>query len=298
MAAVAAVAALLNPGDALVASDDLYGGTYRYFENFARPAGIRVSYADTSRSGLMREILSKEKIRALFIESPTNPTMKITDLRRIVLRACQRRGDGGRQHLHVAVVAAAFAAGSGYRDSQRDKIPCRPQRHLVRHCRDEYPRLSKRIAFAQNAAGGVLSPFDSWLVLRGLKTLAVRMERSQANARKIAAWLCRHRRVAAVYFPGLAAHPGYALHKRQARGPGSIISFRMRNARMATAVLRRVETISFAESLGGVETLITQSRPPDTHRCSRTDPAMPGRHRRPVAPVGGHRTVRGFDCRP
>ena len=258
MAAVAAVTALLKPGDKLVASDDLYGGTYRYFEKFARPAGIRISYADTSNSGLMREILSKEKTAALFIESPTNPIMKITDIRRISTYA--------RANGVVTVVDNTFMSPLLQR-------PLLLGAEIVIHSGTKFlaghndtlcgivvtrtPRLSQRVGLAQNAAGAVLSPLDSWLVLRGLKTLAVRMDRSQANATKIAAWLCRHRRVAAVYFPGLAAHPGYALHKRQASGPGSVISFRMRTARMATAVLRRVRTILFAESLGGVETLIT-----------------------------------------
>jgi cystathionine beta-lyase/cystathionine gamma-synthase len=275
MAAVAAVTALLKPGDAFVASDDLYGGTYRYFEKFARPAGIRVSYADTSRSDLMREILSKEKIGALFIESPTNPIMKITDLRRISSYA---RANGA-----VTVVDNTFMSpllqrplllGADIVIHSGTKFLAGHNDTLCGIVVTRTPRLSQRIAFVQNAAGGVLSPFDSWLVLRGLKTLAVRMDRSQANARRIAAWLCRHRRVTAVYFPGLAAHPGYALHKRQACGPGSIISFRMRNARMATAVVRRVKTISFAESLGGVETLITHPArqthsdvPEQTRRC-------------------------------
>jgi cystathionine beta-lyase/cystathionine gamma-synthase len=117
--------------------------------------------------------------------------------------------------------------------------------------------LADRIGFIQNATGAVLSPFDSWLVLRGLKTLAVRMQRSQENARALVRLLSGHKRVRQVYFPGLAKHPGYALHKRQASGPGAIVSLRLENAKRATSVLRRVKIISFAESLGGVETLIT-----------------------------------------
>ncbi len=258
MAAVAAVTALLHPGDTLIASDDLYGGTYRYFEHFVRPAGIRVLYVDTADAGRMQSLLSKEKVAAVFIESPTNPIMKITDIRK----------ESAAAHAAGAlmVVDNTFMSPVLQRPLSlgADIVIHSGTKFLAGHndtlCGVVVTRtltLSRRIGFIQNAAGGVLSPLDSWLVLRGLKTLSVRMERAQANAATIAAWLRRHPRVAAVHFPGLAAHPGHRIHKQQASGPGSILSFRLRNAKAATAVLRRVHIVSFAESLGGVETLIT-----------------------------------------
>jgi cystathionine gamma-synthase len=258
MAAISAVFALFKPGDTVVASDDLYGGTYRLFEAFSRPAGINVEYCDTTDLTCLEGAFSKRKIAGLFIETPTNPIMKITDIRSVCALAKKKNT--------LSIVDNTFMTPLLQRplDLGADIVVHSGTKFLAGHndtlCGLVVARssaLSDRIAFVQNASGGVLSPFDSWLVLRGIKTLGVRLEKSQTNAKKICAWLAAHRRVADVYFPGLFSHPGRLLHKKQAAGPGSVISFRVDTARRATAVLRRVKVISFAESLGGVETLIT-----------------------------------------
>jgi cystathionine gamma-synthase len=258
MAAIAAVFALFKPGDTVIASDDLYGGTYRLFESFSRPAGIDVQYRDTTDLAGLDAFFSTRRIAGLFIETPTNPIMKITDIRRVCAFAKKKNA--------LVIVDNTFMTPLLQRplDLGADIVVHSGTKFLAGHndtlCGLVVARsraLSDRIGFIQNASGGILSPFDSWLVLRGIKTLAVRLERAQTNAKKISAWLVRHPRVKDVYFPGLSSHPGHSLHKRQASGPGSVISFRVNPARLADAVLRRVKVISFAESLGGVETLIT-----------------------------------------
>jgi len=258
MAAIAAVMGLFKPGEAVVASDDLYGGTYRFFETLARPSGIKIFYADTTNPLKIADVFSREKISGIFIETPTNPIMKITDLRGVsklakknnVLVIVDNTFMSPLLQLPITlgadvVVHSATKFLAGHNDTLSGLVVAKSA------------RVSKRIGFIQNASGAVLAPFDAWLVLRGLKTLAVRLECAQANAKRIASFLVKHPSVTKVYFPGLSSHPGHSLHKRQARGPGAVISFSVTNAKKATSVLRRVSIISFAESLGGVETLIT-----------------------------------------
>jgi cystathionine gamma-synthase len=258
MAAIAAVIGLFKPGDSIAASDDLYGGTYRFFETVARPNGINVFYVDTTNAAEIAGIFSCEKFQGIFIETPTNPIMKITDLAKVswfakkhnVLLMVDNTFMSPLLQLPLSLGAdVAIHSGTKFLAGHNDTLS-----GLVV---TKTAQLAERIGFIQNASGAVLSPFDSWLVLRGLKTLSVRLERSQKNAMKIALMLSRHKNVRAVYYPGLSGHPGHALHKRQACGPGALISFKMTNAKRATSVLRRVSVISFAESLGGVETLIT-----------------------------------------
>ncbi len=258
MAAIAAVVGIFKPGDTILASDDLYGGTYRFFETFARPHGIKTLYVDTTKDKEVAALFSKEKIAGIFIETPTNPIMKITDVKKMAALAKNNNaivivdntfmtpllqqpiGLGADVVIHSGTKFLA-----GHNDTLCGLVVTKSQ------------KLSERIGFIQNASGGILSPFDSWLVLRGIKTLSVRLERSQNNAQKIATWLSRHPHVVNTYYPGLVSHPGAALHKKQASGPGAIISFRVTNAKRALSILRNVKVISFAESLGGVETLIT-----------------------------------------
>jgi cystathionine beta-lyase/cystathionine gamma-synthase len=258
MAAVAAVFSLFKAGDCIVASDDLYGGTYRYFEKFARPAGIQVFYIDTSSPAQLRAVFANNKVSALFLESPTNPMMKITDIRASAALARSKKALTIVDNTFMSpLLQQPLALGADIVIHSGTKFLAGHNDTLCGIAVAKTRELADRIGFIQNATGAVLSPFDSWLVLRGLKTLAVRMQRSQENACALARLLSGHKRVRQVYFPGLARHPGYALHKRQARGPGAIVSLRVENAKRATAVLRRVKLISFAESLGGVETLIT-----------------------------------------
>jgi cystathionine gamma-synthase len=128
--------------------------------------------------------------------------------------------------------------------------------------------LAEKIAFIQNATGGVLAPFDSWILIRGIKTLAIRLQQAQTNAAALASWLANHKKIQTVYYPGLSRHPGNLVHKKQASGAGAIVSFRMLSKSLAFNVLKKVKVISFAESLGGVETLIT-------HPACQTHADMP-----------------------
>ena len=258
MAAISAVLMLFSSGDHLIVSDDLYGGTYRIFEKIFKQLGLAVTYADTSNAGLVREAVIPGRTRALFIETPSNPLMKITDLGEIMTWT--------RSNGLLTIVDNTFMT------------PClqRPLEFgvdIVVHSGTKYlgghndvlagtvvtrsPELSDKIGFIQNSTGGVLGPLDSWLVIRGLKTLALRIERQQENAQRIAAWLAQNSHVKEVYYPGLPAHPGHRTHARQSSGFGAMLSFRVQDAAWAEKVINRCKLIIFAESLGGVETLIT-----------------------------------------
>jgi cystathionine gamma-synthase len=256
LAAIATLLELFNPGDHLLVSDDLYGGTYRLFEEISRNHGLEFTYWDCSKDNLLYHI--KKNTRAVFVESPSNPMMKVTDIRKVAALA--------KEHDLLTIVDNTFL--TPYR--QR---PLELGADIVVHSGTKYlgghndtlagfivvknEELGERLKFLQNAIGGVLAPFDSWLILRGIKTLAVRLEKQEENAMRIANWLKQHPRVEKVYYVGLPEHEGYEISKSQASGFGSMISFSLDSPDLAAAVLGKVRLISFAESLGGVETLIT-----------------------------------------
>ncbi len=256
LAAIATLLELFNPGDHLLVSDDLYGGTYRLFEEISRNHGLEFTYWDCSKDNLLYHI--KKNTRAVFVESPSNPMMKVTDIRKVAALA--------KEHDLLTIVDNTFL--TPYR--QR---PLELGADIVVHSGTKYlgghndtlagfivvknEALGERLKFLQNAIGGVLAPFDSWLILRGIKTLAVRLEKQEENAMRIANWLKQHPRVEKVYYVGLPEHEGYEISKSQASGFGSMISFSLDSPDLAAAVLGKVRLISFAESLGGVETLIT-----------------------------------------
>jgi cystathionine gamma-synthase len=256
LAAIATLMELFNPGDHLLVSDDLYGGTYRLFEEISRNHGLEFTYWDCSKDNLLYHI--KKNTRAVFVESPSNPMMKVTDIRKVAALA--------KEHDLLTIVDNTFL--TPYR--QR---PLELGADIVVHSGTKYlgghndtlagfivvknEALGERLKFLQNAIGGVLAPFDSWLILRGIKTLAVRLEKQEENAMRIANWLKQHPRVEKVYYVGLPEHEGYEISKSQASGFGSMISFSLDSPDLAAAVLGKVKLISFAESLGGVETLIT-----------------------------------------
>ena len=257
MAAIATLAMLFRPGDHLVVSDDLYGGTYRLFERVLSQYGVAATYADTGDLAAVESAITCST-RALFIETPTNPMMKISDLRALVALA------HGRGLL--AIVDNTFMTPYLQRPLRRgcDLVVHSATKYLGGHndlvaglvvARDR--DLGERLAFLQNAAGAILGPQDSWLLLRGMKTLGVRLDRQQYNARRIAEWLVTHPKVERVYYPGLADHPGHQIHRGQADGPGGMVSFSVRDDASVERVLGRVRLIAFAESLGGVESLIT-----------------------------------------
>ncbi|MCL2831237.1 MAG: PLP-dependent aspartate aminotransferase family protein [Betaproteobacteria bacterium] len=257
MAAIGTLMELFSPGDEIIATDDLYGGSIRLFEHVSRKNGVDIRYVDTSDLEAVRAAMTG-RTRAIFMESPTNPMMKVTDIAGI--RALAGTGD------ILLIVDNTFLtpyfcnpialgadicihSGTKYLSGHNDTLAG----FIVVNSQE----LAERLRFLQKTIGGVLSPFDAFLVARGIKTLAIRMEKAQENAIRVARWLVKHPKVTAVHYVGLPDHPAYALSRRQARGFGAMISFSVDSAQTASAILENVKLILFAESLGGVETLIT-----------------------------------------
>ncbi len=280
MAAITAVGYLLRSGDHVITSYNLYGGTVRLFERVLAGYGLQFTYVDSSDLAAVRAAF-RPATRLLFVETPTNPTMIISDLRALAGLA--------RERGTLLAVDNTFMTPYFQR-------PLELGAHLVVHSTTKYlnghsdmvggvvvsndPAASERLQFVQNAAGAVPGPFDCWLVLRGVKTLAVRMERHNANAMRIAEWLARHPRVRHVYYPGLPGHPGHALHRSQASGFGGMISFETGGLEQGAAVLRRARLFSLAESLGGVESLIS-------HPATMTHASVPREEREKVGLTDG-----------
>lgn len=257
MAAVTACFDLLAPGDHIICSEDLYGGVVRLLNTISAKNGLTFDCIDTSDIENIKTAL-KPETRALYIETPSNPMMNITDL-----RACA----GLAREYHLLFIAdntflspclqnpltlgadLVIHSGSKFISGHNDTIAG----FLSSASRD----LADRVRLIAKTTGGTLAPFDSWLVLRGLKTLAIRMERQQENAVKIADWLTGQQQIAKVFYAGLPSHPGYEINAAQARGAGSMISFHTDTVETARRILEKVRLITFAESLGGTESLIT-----------------------------------------
>jgi cystathionine gamma-lyase len=256
LAATTAVMSLLRPGDEIAAAADLYGGTYRLLERVFKPWGLVARYTDDpSPEGFARIITAKTKL--IWIETPTNPLLQLLDIAAIA---------------HLARKAGALLAVDNTFASPYLQQPLRLGADLVVHSTTKYlgghsdvvggavvgrKDLLGPIAFYQNAAGGVPGPFDAWLTLRGIKTLAIRMERHCANARRLASWLQEQPRVEGVYYPGLPSHPGHELAKKQMRDFGGMISVRIAGGKEgAVRFVTRTRLFSLAESLGGVESLV------------------------------------------
>lgn len=257
MAAIASLLLLLRQGDHLVVTEDLYGGTYRLFEKVFRQYGLEFTYVDTSDADAVQAAL-RANTRALFVESLTNPLLKVADIGALAALC-------GKREI-LCIVDNTFLTPYLFRplDFGADIVLYSGSKYLAGHndticgvavVKDQ--ALAEKVYFHQNAAGAVLAPLDSWLTIRGLKTLAVRIDRQQANAQAIAEWLKRQARVRRVHYPGLPEHRGHELLKRQARGFGGMIAFEMQDPAMVEPLLKKLQLISFAESLGGVETLIT-----------------------------------------
>jgi cystathionine gamma-lyase/cystathionine beta-lyase/cystathionine gamma-lyase/homocysteine desulfhydrase len=257
MAATAAVLTLLQSGDHVVATANLYGGTYRFFEQVLRKYGLDFTYADTSRLRDLEQAI-RPTTRLIFLETPTNPMLTLTDLD----SACTIA------HGHGIPVVVDNTFASPYVQQPiafgADLIVHSTTKFLNGHSdsvggavvavRDEHIEW---LRFVQNAEGAIIGPMDAWLVLRGTKTLPVRMERHNANAMALAEYLAAHSAVSAVYYPGLASHPQHELAKRQMRGFGGLISFKLGSLERARTVLESVRLMALAESLGGVETLVS-----------------------------------------
>lgn len=257
MAAISALMELFSPGDHIIASDDLYGGTPRLFRSISEKNGLTFDFINTSDISSV-ESLIRPQTKALFIETPTNPMMQVTDL--------SAASGLAKKHKLLTIVDNTFLtpyfqrplllgadivvhSGSKYLGGHNDTLAG----FLV--VADDL--LSEKLRFIYKTTGACLSPFDSWLLIRGIKTLAVRMERQQENALLLAEWLCKQEKITAVHYVGLPAHPDYEISKRQSCGFGAMISFETDSGQTARHLLNRVSVIQFAESLGGVETLIT-----------------------------------------
>jgi cystathionine gamma-synthase len=257
MAAIAALMHLFQPGDHLIVSDDLYGGTYRLFVEIWTHYGLEFTFCDLTDPQNWQDSITS-KTRAVFIETPTNPLMKIVDLA-AVIGAAKQKG-------LLTIVDNTFFTPYLQRPLEfgADIVVYSATKYIGGHndivgglLVTASPDLGERLAFIQNAAGAILGPQDSWLLLRGVKTLAARLEWSQRTALRLARFLSKHPAVARVYYPGLASHPGHDLCQKQAGGFGAMLSFEVISADLIGAILQRLTVISYAESLGGVETLIT-----------------------------------------
>jgi cystathionine gamma-synthase len=257
MGAISTLIKLYRPGDHIIVSEDLYGGTYRLFHDYYEPYGYAFSWVDTSDMDRVRRALLPET-RAIFIETPSNPMMKVTDIRGCA-ELIHRQGG----HLivdntflspwfqHPLDLGADLVVHSGtkYLAGHNDTLA-----GCIVHSREA---LESPLREIQKSEGASLAPFDAWLVLRGIKTLALRMERHEKNALLIARWLRNHGRVEKVFYPGFEDHPQYELSRTQSRGFGGMISFYVKNPADVAVLLKSLSLILFAESLGGVESLIT-----------------------------------------
>jgi cystathionine beta-lyase/cystathionine gamma-synthase len=258
MAATATVLELLDAGSHVVALDDLYGGTRRLFERVRRrSAGLRFTYIPFAHADELQQALQPDT-RMIWVESPSNPLLKLVDLEAVAAIA--------RQRNVLSVVDNTFASPWVQRPLEFgfDLVVHSATKYLNGHsdviggvCVTQSKAIAEQLTFLQNAIGSVPSAFDAFLVTRGLKTLAVRMERHCANAMRIAERLARHPKVDSVIYPGLASHPQHALAKRQMRGFGGMLSMRTKGSLDETRrFLERCELFALAESLGGVESLI------------------------------------------
>jgi cystathionine beta-lyase/cystathionine gamma-synthase len=286
MAAITtAMLALVSAGDRVVVSRDTYGGTYRFFSKILERFGVLFDYVDTSDLDAVRKAI-RPATRMIYAETPTNPTMEIADLAALAEIARESSVTHGAK-VRLAV-DNTFATPYFQRPLRlgADVVVHSTTKYLNGHsdsvggaviCSD--PEDGAKIGFVQNAAGGILSPFDAFLVTRGIKTLPVRMRAHDANGRAVAAFLAAHPKISRVLYPGLPSHPGHALAARQMTGFGGMISFDLGSEGAARRMLDRVTLCALAESLGGVESLVSH---PATMTHASVEPAE--RARRGITP--------------
>jgi cystathionine beta-lyase/cystathionine gamma-synthase len=257
MAAINAVATMLKAGDHVVAGHNLYGGTPRLFNQVLVNFGLTFTYVDTSEVNNVERAIQKNT-RLVFLETPTNPLMELCDLRVIC--------DLSHRHGVEVVVDNTFMSPYFQRPIEfgADMVVHSTTKFLNGHSDGlggvvvcTKPEQAEKLAFLQKCAGAILSPFECWLILRGVKTLAVRMLQHDCNGRKVADFLSKHEKVQKAFYPGLSDHPQHELAKRQMTGFGSMIAFETGSLENANKMLRKVRVCSLAESLGGVETLIS-----------------------------------------
>jgi cystathionine gamma-lyase/cystathionine beta-lyase/cystathionine gamma-lyase/homocysteine desulfhydrase len=257
MAAINAIVSMLKSGDHVVCGNDLYGGTPRLFNNVMTGFGLDFSYVNTSDAANVERAIRKNT-RMVYVETPTNPLMHLSDLAAIS-QVCRKKkvwfvvdntfmSPYFQQPLTLGadmVVHSTTKFLNGHSDGLGGVVMCARQEH------------ADQLAFLQKAAGAILSPFECWLILRGVKTLAARMEIHDRSGRIVADFLSRHKKVKAVFYPGLSDHPQHALARRQMTGFGSMITFETGSLKNANTMLKKVRICSLGESLGGVETLIS-----------------------------------------
>ncbi|QHA85915.1 trans-sulfuration enzyme family protein [Serratia rhizosphaerae] len=261
LAACSTVLELLDQGSHLVAVDDLYGGTYRLLEKVrSRTAGLRVTYVAPGDTTALEQAIEADT-KMIWVETPTNPLLKLADLAAIAAIA--------KRHRLISVADNTFASPYLQRPLELgfDVVVHSATKYLNGHSDvvaglavvGDNPQLAEQLGFLQNAVGGILDPFSSFLTLRGIRTLALRMDRHSASALRIAQWLEQQPQVENVYYPGLTSHPQHALAGRQMRQFGGMISLRLRgDDDYARRVIQRLTLFTLAESLGGVESLIGQ----------------------------------------
>jgi len=269
MAAESAILSLLSAGDHIVSCDDLYGGSYRIFERVMRRYTVETSYVPAGDVDAYEKAI-RPNTKMVWLETPTNPLLRLVDIRAIAEIA--------HRHKLLVVVDNTFA-------SPYFQQPLKLGADIVVHSTTKYinghsdvvggalvlndEEAYEAIKFYQNAAGGVPSPFDTWLILRGIKTLAVRMRQHEENAQAVAGFLAEHPRVERVYYPGLVSHPDHELAKRQMSGFGGMVSFQPKGSYADIAqMVRRFKVFALAESLGGVESLVC-------HPASMTHGSIP-----------------------
>lgn len=275
LAAIDAVLKLLQSGDEIIAVDDIYGGAFRLFEQVYRKFGINVTYVDTTNTERVFNAITP-KTKLIWIETPTNPTLKITDIEAIAKIA--------RAHRCLLAVDNTFA-------SPALQKPISLGADLVIHSGTKYlgghsdliaglvvtkdKELGEKIKFLQNASGAILSPFDSWLLIRGIETLHLRIRQHGASARAIAAFLEQHPAVDKVFYPGLPTHPGHDIAARQSKGFGGIVSFTLKDDTQAAAkdFVTSTGLFKLAESLGGIKSLVS-------HPATMTHKTIPSEKRK------------------
>lgn len=257
MAALSAVTSLVKTGETILAGIDLYGGTYRLFTRVLEGLGITAKYVDTTDLEAVREALERERPALVLIETPTNPLLRVTRIREVAALA----------HARGALLAVDNSLLSPYLqrplEHGADLVVHSATKYLSGHSdvtagvvvwRDE--ELGKRILFVQNAVGTALAPFEAWLLLRGVKTLALRVDRQQESAGKVASFLAVHPRVTRVHYLGLPTHPDREAHFAQARGAGGVLSFETGSAELSTRVVESLKLFGITVSFGGVASSI------------------------------------------
>lgn len=256
MAAIGNMMELFHPGDHLIVDSDLYGGSIRLFEHISEKNGLTFSHIDCFKDPIEDYITDKTK--AIYIETPTNPMMNVTDIGK-VSEIAKAKGiwlivDNtflSPYFQNPLEIGADIVVHSGtkYLGGHNDTLAG----FLVTSSQE----ISEKLRFIIKTTGAGLAPFDSWLILRGIKTLGIRMERASQNALELAKWLKGQKRVTKVIYPGLPKHPGYEIMKKQSRGFGAMLTFEVDSKEFALSLLNKVRLIQFAESLGGVESLLT-----------------------------------------